>query len=155
MNPLRPSTLFLRKIARLVEESADLRVRAWAQEIDRRFSRVSIVRTYRGGHLCGYEVWRHLTTSAEDPRRHKARLWFGLKHWRTELGYKSAARDMARRAARRLQAMSRRELAAWWQRHTRARRQRTRLQPDSYLLEVRVDYVDLQRMSHVFTSKTS
>jgi hypothetical protein len=154
VNPLRPTQTFLRRLARIAEQSADARARAWADEVDRRFSRVSIVKTYRGGRLCGYEVWRHLASSGEDPRRHKARLWFGLKHWRTELGYEGAARDMARRAARRLQAMNRRELAKWWQQRTQARRSSTTWQPDEHLLEVRLDYTDLQRMSHIFQKAT-
>lgn len=151
MNVLRPSTLLLRQIARCVGDSKDLRVRAWAEAIDRKFSAVSIVKTYRGGRLCGYEVWRHLASAADDPRRHKARLWFGIRHWRSELGYEGAAIDMARRAARRLRSMSRRELHAWWTERAKKARASRRL-PDDHLLEVRLDYSDMQRMSHVFQS---
>lgn len=125
-------------------------MRAWADAVDLKFSAVSVVKTYRCGRLCGYEVWRHLAPAGEDPRRHKARLWFGLKHWRSELGYEGAARDMARKAARRLRMMNRRELARWWQERTQARmKKRVRL-ADDHMLEVRLDYSDLQRMSHVF-----
>jgi hypothetical protein len=157
VNPLRPTPAFLRKIACIVERCADRRVRAWADEVDRRFSTVSIVKTYRGGRLCGYEVWRHLAPSGEDPQRHKARLWFGLKHWRTEFGYDGAALDMARKAARRLRAMNRRELRDWWEERTRARARamvngRRRL-PADHFLEVRLDYTDLERMSHVFATR--
>ncbi len=151
MNPLRPSSQLLRRLARIVAEVNDPQVRAWAAAVDLRFSSVSIVKTYRGGRLCGYEVWRHLAPAGEDPRRHKARLWFGRKHWRSELGYEGAALFMARRAAKRLRSMNRRELAAWWRELTRARRRRSgRRLPDEHMIEVRVDYVDLQRMSHVF-----
>jgi hypothetical protein len=151
MNVLRPSTLLLRQIARCVCDSKDPRVRAWAEAIDRKFSAVSIVKTYRGGRLCGYEVWRHLASAADDPFRHKARLWFGVRHWRSELGYEGAAIDMARRAARRLRGMSRRELLTWWKERANKARPAHRL-PDDHLLEVRLDYSDMQRMSHVFQS---
>jgi hypothetical protein len=147
MNPLRPPTLLLRRIARIVAEVKDPKIRAWADALDLRFSRVSIVKTYRGGRLCGYEVWRHLATAAEDPRRHKARLWFGIKHWRSEFGYDGAALDMARRAARRMRAMNRRELAAWWKQCTRRHRP---TQLPEYMLEVRLDYTESWRMSQAF-----
>lgn len=152
MNPLRPSTLLLRQIARIVADTKDLRVRTWAEALDLKFSAVSIVKTYRGGRLCGFEVWRHLASSTEDPSRHKARLWFGIRHWRSELGYETAALDMARRAARRLRGMNRRQLLTWWQERARKGRAKNRL-PDDHLLEVRLDYTDMQRMSHVYQSR--
>lgn len=151
MNALRPSATLLRQIARLVSDTKDPQVRAWAEAMDRKFSAVSIVKTFRGGRLCGFEVWRHLASAADDPSRHKARLWFGLRHWRSELGYDGAAFDMACRAARRLRGMSRRELLTWWQERAKKGRTAKRL-PDDHLLEVRLDYADMQRMSHVFQS---
>ena len=135
----------------MVEDLDDPQVRAWAEAVERRFSAVSIVKTYRAKKLCGYEVWRHLGAVPENPRRKKARLWFGYRYWRSELGYNGAALDMARKAAKRLRSMNRRALAQWWQQHCKARRTRTRRLPDDYLLRQRASYRDLQQMSHVFT----
>jgi hypothetical protein len=155
MNPRTPSIGFLRRVARLVLAAEDPRVREWAEAMERAFSRVSIVKTYRARKLCGYEVWRHLAPSGEDPRRHKARLWFGVRHWRSELGYPQAALDMARKAAERMQSMSRESLVRWWQKRQRYRAAHgaARL-PDEHLRDLRIDFNDLTRMSHVYQHKS-
>lgn len=125
MNPLRPSLTLLRKIARLLAESEDSEIREWVDELSRRHSSVSVVKTYRAGRLCGYEVWRHLKSSIDDPKRRKARLWFGLRP-KGVSGQEEEALRRAKRAAKWLGAMSERELHAWWEDQQRQRRESVR-----------------------------
>lgn len=125
MNPLHPPVMLLRKIARELADNEDPAIRAWVDDMSRRFSSVSIVKTYRLGRLCGYEVWRHLKSSMEDPKRRKARLWFGLRPKGIE-GQERGALTRAKRAAKWLADMSERELHSWWEHQQQQRRETIR-----------------------------
>jgi hypothetical protein len=125
MNPARPSLQLLRKIARILADHHDPEIRRWVDEMSRKHSSVSIVKTYRLGRLCGYEVWRHLRSSTEDPKRRKARLWFGLRP-KGKSGHEALALKRAKRAKKWLAAMSERELHTWWADQQRERREAVR-----------------------------
>lgn len=165
MNPLRPSPRLLRRLAELVAGTSDADVCAWLVALEQqpkasgwtKFPGVSIVKTYRsyGGRarlLRGYEVWRHLESSLDDPHRAKARLWFGNRRY----GGRGRALQFARRAAAMLAQMSRMELHEWWAEYRAAR---TSGRPVGNLwraekrYEDRLDYADLSQLSHAYARR--
>jgi len=125
MNPLKPSPRLLRRIAHLLGATSDPGVCAWVVAMQalpkprpsNLFPGTSVVRTFRCGKLCGFEVWRHLGGLRENPSRKKARLWFGC----TRHGGERRARQLAYFAAATMSKMSARELAEWWSEYTAAR----------------------------------
>lgn len=152
MNPLRPSPLLLCKLSRYLRKTPDADVLAWRAEMRLDFGGASVVKTFRAGKLCGYEVWRHFHA---DPKRRKARLWFGIRHWQSELGYAGAARDMAQAAAERLCAMTRAQLRAWWNKHQRDKANGRAVAALPEFEGVKLDFDDLARMSHVYERRAS
>lgn len=155
--PFRPSASLLRRIAKLLSGTPDRRVSDWIVKLNhaprpeprtREFRSVSLVKTYRGGRLCGYEVWRHLESSLDDPSRTKARLWFGRRRHGGQ-----RALNLARAAARVIEGMGRCELREWWTEYKVARahgRKVDNLWRDERRFEDRVDFNDLRQMSHAF-----
>ncbi len=155
MNPLRPSPRLLRHLAGLLSSTEDRQARAWAEALaaiprparSPQFAHVSIVKTYRDARLCGFEVWRHLESSTVDPKRQKARLWFGCRRHGPKRAF-----TLAQHAARMLEAMSQRELHEWWGEYRAARKSKrtvTNLWRDEDSRDG-LDFTDLQQLSHVF-----
>jgi hypothetical protein len=156
VNPLRPTPAFLRQLARQVNPGKSRRVQAWLAAMQaipppprNLFHETTVVEVPRGGKVCGYEVWRHLAPYREDPRRPKARLYFG----RRRSGSLARARSLAYQAAAMLSRMTRRELHEWWSEYKAARTTRrpvSNLWRDEPLHQDALDYTDHQQMSHLF-----
>jgi hypothetical protein len=150
---LHPSPRLQRRIAAQVVDSADPQVRRWALAVlaapvwRNAHPGVSVIEVWRDCRLCGYEVWRHLETYTVDPRRHKARLFFG----RGRCGGLRRARLLAEQAAAQLAAMSRSELHEWWSEYRVARSTRrpvTNLWRSEPRYADALDYTDRALMSH-------
>lgn len=96
---------------------------------------------WKDGRVVAYSVFRTVN-------RIQHRLWFGVTHWRSELGYDGAARDVAEKAAHRLFAMTETDLRSWSRRKPNAR---NRAVPE-HMDGVFIDFRELQQMSHVYAS---
>lgn len=132
MNLVAPSLDVLRKLAQIAADSHDPAVRAWLAEIAPRkrapstrahnCGGVSIVATKRDGRLIGYAVWRHF---AGDPKRRKARAWFGVPPT-DPAANAERAREEAEKFAAFLRSLSEHELREWWANRNSLRAQQGR-----------------------------
>lgn len=96
---------------------------------------------WKDGRVIGYAVCR--TISGEDYR-----LWFGVAHWRSEIGHDGAARDVAIKAAARLFSMSAAEVRRAWSQRKKVN-PRNRAIPE-HMEGVFIDFMGLQQMSHAY-----